>query len=191
MRDRTLAASRSDRSKGRSRKGGRHDRGRPSMYAIWPTPAEADRAARAEELSIGANWTLSEGGRIRPARGLRPMLPTPRRGPRRSCLERTPSSPGLLSGGQGVGTGSPPIHSPSMRCSREDRARVRIADRRRPGLRRGDGPGSPPSRPIAETSGDPGAQPPAISDAILQAGSSSGGVAASVRAAQAACEVAR
>ena len=93
--------------------------------------------------------------------------------------------------GRGVRTGSPPSHPPSMRCRGEERARVNIADRRRAGLRRGVGPGAPLPRPIAGTTGDPGAQPPAVSVAIPLAASSSGGVVASVRAARAACEVAR
>jgi len=103
------------------------------------------------------------------------------------------SAPRLLQASRPRGKGAngePSASLSSMRCSREEGARVHIVECRRAGLRRGEGPGAPPSRPIAGTNGDPGAQPPAISVAIPPAGSSSGGVAASVRAAQMACEVA-
>jgi len=44
-----LAASGPERPKGRSRKGGRHDCGRPFVTRSGRTSAETDRAARAEE----------------------------------------------------------------------------------------------------------------------------------------------
>jgi len=185
-----LAASGPDRLKGDRREGGRHDRGRPSVRdPAESRPKQTPRREQRRRAPARTGHSGKAAGSDLHAGSARCSLPlVARRGGAVS------SAPRLLQAscprGQGVRTGSPPSHSRDMRCGRAERARVHIADRRRARPRGGEGPGAPPSRPIAGTTGDPGAHPPAISVASSLARSSSGRVVASVRADEAACEVA-
>jgi hypothetical protein len=158
-----------------------------------PIPADARwsiPARRAKEVSIGTNWTSSEGGWSR-ARG--------QQRPRSSTLA---SSSGLGSWGllphlrlclreaSVVRRGSPPSHRRSMRRWREDRRWVAMARAHGAGPPREDEPKARLTGANTGTTRHPGAPPVANSGAHPLAEPSSGRFSPLVLTAQIACEVA-
>jgi hypothetical protein len=158
-----------------------------------PIPADACRsmpARRAKEVSIGTNWTCSEGGWSRPRGQQRPCSSTLASSSWYGVLGAMPHSRPRLRQASVMRRGSPPSHPRNMRRGREDRRWVAMARGHGSRPPREDGPKARLTGASTGTTRHPGAPPVASSGAHPLAEPSSGGASALVLAAQLACGVA-
>jgi hypothetical protein len=149
-----------------------------------PKACRSMGAGRAKEMSIGTNWTSSEGGGSRPRGQQRPRSPTLASSPRHGVVRALPRPRPSHREADVVRTWSASSQRQCMRRDREARDRIAIVHGHRTRRSKERGPDERLTGATEGTTRHPDAPPVANSGAHALADPSSGGASALVRAAR-------